>query len=111
MKEKKFPSEKLTLTFGDNTYELSFPNIGQLIDLERAKGTRTQFASTPSGYYAMALNEAMVTFNILIPKLKEDLNVGNIYNMSARDSQMFVSVYLNTFKPWFDQWMEALNEL
>ena len=69
---------KLKFSFIDIVKEVSFPNVGQLIDIANAKirisnGNYKDYSTTASDLYTRGLVEAIATFSVLLPELKDNI--------------------------------------
>lgn len=114
---KATPSITIDIEIANNTYPVKFPNIGQLIEIERGKkrmsdGYDYELASgSADSAYAKILIDMTVTFSILIPTLLKDLNVKSIYDLSLVESKPMVDVYLETYLPWYQEWVGVINKI
>jgi hypothetical protein len=111
------PAKSITIKIGENEYEVKFPNNGQIIDMETMKINLTKdthrsmlFNVTASAERAYLTVEAIVTFSVLIPKLKDDLVVKSLLDLDPYQSKQLVKAYSEQFYPWFKQWMDIVNE-
>jgi hypothetical protein len=116
-KEKTMPSKSIEIKIGENTYLINFPNNGQLIDIERRKinltdGTHKDMlmSSQLSTQQAYMLVEAITTFTVLIPDLLKDLTVKSLLELTPMQSKGIVNEYIKKYYPWFNKWMEVVNE-
>jgi hypothetical protein len=114
-KEKQLPAREIKISISGNTYNVKFPNNGQLIDIESRKvqlsgGTQKDLmlSQSPSAAQAFILIETIATFSILIPELKDNLNV-SILDLDPFRSKELVKQYTKVFYPWFKQWMDIIN--
>lgn len=102
----------LKLKIKNNTYEVKFPNTGQLIDIEQKKSQISiKDKTNVSGFWAHNLAMAIATFEILIPDLKKDLNVDSFWKMELEDSNELVRAYVNEFLPWFNPWIDSISSV
>lgn len=111
------PSRSITVKIGPNEYEIPFPKNGALIDMEvmkinLSKDTHSKmiFGTSSTSERAYLLIEAIVTFSVLIPRLKEDLAVKSLLDLDPYQSKELVNVYVKQFYPWFQEWMKIINE-
>lgn len=91
------------ISFRGNEYEIEFPNTGKLIDLEQRKSRLVPPSVSNASVWAYNLAIAIETFRTLIPKLEDDINVKSFESMDLMHSRELVKVYLEEFKPWFDE--------
>ena len=118
MKEtvKQQPKDSITITIEKNEYIIKFPNTGVFLDLEREKirlsgGYQAQLMDTNSGFMARMLGDAIATFTTLIPNLKSDLNVENIFETDIIFSKKLVKIYSQEFLPWYNDWIAILQDI
>lgn len=112
------PSKILHLSLGDNSYDVNFPTNGQLFDIEALKVTLSKdthrsmlFNQTRSAELAYITIAAIATFTILIPDLKEDIRgAKGLVELSPIETKELVKVYKDVFFPWYEQWMNFIND-
>lgn len=110
------PSKTLqlkVLVSGDqeNTYEVKLPNTGEELDIASLlyAYTNDRYDKYKISYLALMQREAtkvetMAFFNVLIPKLKEDLNVKSFLALDREKMDVLIDAYENQFFPWYEQW-------
>lgn len=110
------PSQEISISILQNTYVVKFPTTGQLIDIESLKVNLTKdthksmvYTGTLSGDLAYLAVAAIATFTVLIPKLKEDLSVKTLLDLSPIQIKPIIKAYTKTYAPWFDKWSEIIN--
>jgi hypothetical protein len=115
--EKEIPASKIDLAILGNSYSLDFPNVGQLIDIERLKikmsgSTYNEllFGTTRQSQLAFTAVEAIATFTVLIPKLKEDLTLKSLLELPLPRVKELTDVYEKQFYPWYKDWFNIINE-
>ena len=115
--EKEMPASKIDLTILGNSYSLDFPNVGQLISIERLKikmsdSTYNQllFGTTRQSQLAFTAVEAIATFTVLIPKIKEDLTLKSLLDLPLPRVKELTDVYEKKFYPWYKDWFDIINE-
>jgi len=104
---------ELNLVIQDNTYQLKFPSVGQLLSIEEMKsnfGLQSYNLTTSSGSIAYTTGEMVATFTVLVPELKKDLNIDSYSNMNMIDSKVLLDAYVNQFLPWFQGWLKEINK-
>lgn len=112
------PSKTLKLRILENEYEIDFPNNGQLIDIETYKqvlfkGTAQSLlmSSSMNANLAYITIEMVATFTHLIPDFKQDIMGGkNLLDLNPVESKPLRDVYLKVYLPWYNAWMEVINE-
>jgi len=91
-----------------NEYDVQFPNVGQLQDIESFKiaftggryvdmalgGLRTQM-------YALDLADAIAYLSVLVPELKHDLKVKNWRELDPFVAKQVISDFKNNFLKWY----------
>lgn len=110
-------SRKITLKIIDNEYEVSYPNSGQQMDIEILKYQITnnkydtlRFSNDLRSQKMAIWAEVVATFNILIPKLRENLMVTTMLNLEQDQANVLIDVYQKQFEPWYEQWQTLLNK-
>jgi hypothetical protein len=115
--EKQLPQSELEIVFKDHKYTIKFPNSGQFIDIELLKSNlsggsyKNLFGSTISAQWARYYIDTVATFNVLVPKIIEDLNTDSILNLSMTDSIPLVKEFKDKFLPWYNEWLTLLTGL
>lgn len=111
------PSEKLTIKIQENEYEISFPNNGQLIDIESQKHTLSGgnvdsllLGRTSSSNMAWVTVSMVATFSILIPDLIKSLRVKSLLELTPMQSKELTNVYLKDYLKWYQEWEAIINE-
>jgi hypothetical protein len=91
-----------------NDYDVEFPNVGQLQDIEAFKlaitggryvemaigGLRTQA-------FALDLADALAYFSVLVPELKHDLKVKNWREVDPFVAKQIVKDFKQNFLKWY----------
>lgn len=118
-KEKQLPpleiSVPIEINGNRNNYSVKVPDVGQLIDIETSifslkKGTDLIANGTKSAYLAHIASEMIATYNIMIPKLKKDLNVESLLDLNPHQTKKMLRDYLEIFRPWWDSWIDIFND-
>lgn len=119
MKSNDFslPSKFLKLNILGNVYELTFPKVGQFIDIENRKilYSNKQYANlTKQGFItsnlAAEMIEASAYFTTLIPDLEKNLKVNNLFELEVENMVSLLKIYRKSFLPWLNEWLKAINE-
>jgi hypothetical protein len=107
-------SKKIKISGKDHI--VTFPNVGQTIDIESLKSALTNgqygdFVNMGTNYSNNALDlvDALATFSILIPELKEELNVKTYLEMDQFVAKKYVNAYKKQFFPWFKEINDELK--
>lgn len=111
-------SRSIEIVIKDNKYNVKFPTVGQIIDIETKRSilSRGQYGNMIESKMKMTWNvlemiDVMSYFQVLIPKLFEDLNVRSIEELDAIDFAEVVSAYRQQFAPWYEGWAKKFNEV
>jgi hypothetical protein len=112
-KDNKIPSRILKIKFQDNDFEITFPNVGQIIDIETRK---TLFSS---GQYenlrkndsiALPYINALATFSILVPELNSLLRVESLFDLNLIDVKELIEIYNKEYAPWYEEWNNFIKK-
>jgi hypothetical protein len=108
-------TKKTLIQIGDNDYEVQFPNVGQLQDIEAMK-----IALTNGRYVEMALSglktfnfaldsaDAISYFSVLIPDLKNDLKVKSWRELDPFVGKTLIKAYKGKFMEWYKPIVDEL---
>ena len=101
------PSRTIAIQIGNNSYDVKFPNVGELIDIDVMKLRITndkyeslKFSINPRFIASAIQAEAIATFSVLIPKLREDLTVKSFLHLKVEEAQTLVKAYTDQYLPW-----------
>lgn len=108
-------SIKLKITGKD--YTVNFPTVGQILDIESLKSALTNGTygdlvkmGTKTSIEALDLADTIATFSVLIPKLKEIIDVKTYTEMDPFTAKKLVTVYRKQFFPWFNEINKELQD-
>ncbi len=108
----------IEISIKDNKYTVSFPTVGQIIDIETKRSilSRGQYGNMIESKMQMSWNvleiiDVMAYFQVLVPKLFDDLNVKSLEEIDAIDFAEIVEVYREQFLPWYNGWAKKFNEV
>ena len=114
--KKKMPERQIKVKIKDNEYLCEFPTTGGLMEIEvlktqlaRGQYSEISNAGTVNSGYSRLLIDMIATINVLIPKLRKDMNVASISELHPIDSKTILQVYLKTILPWLNEWFIILN--
>lgn len=103
---------------GGRDYEVLFPNIGQMMDIEQSKLSLTNnryvdFALSPlmNHRFIMDYTDAISYLSNLIPTLKKDLGVEKWGDVQPSMSKAIIDVYKTQFLPWFKPLLDDLYDV
>lgn len=106
----------ISLRIKSNSYEISFPNIGQFQTIESLKQVLSK------GMYAGLMNTTTVSafevldmvdmesyFSVLCPKLIEDLKCKTFGELGLEDYLELKKIYQESFMPWWNEILDMLS--
>lgn len=101
----------------ENQYEVKFPNMGQIIEIEAKKvaislDKYSAMINNPTVGTNLALDfiEAISYISVLIPQLTKDLKVNSLFELDMISSVVITNCYKYEILPWYLDWIEALQE-
>lgn len=107
--------KKLRLNIKGIEYLISFPNVGQMIDIEQLKLAYTQgkyvefaMSNLMNHVFVLDFTDSICYLSTLIPELKDDMKITNWTQMSAEDTKEIMKAYKNQFLPWFKPLLDDL---
>ncbi len=111
------PPKKISITIGNNSYDIKFPNNGQLVQIEVEKlnmssGLLKELLanfSSISSLDAYLVISAAATFQVLIPDLNKDLNIGSLLELDMFQSRTITSAY-EEYHEWMKKCREFINQ-
>jgi len=108
--------KEINIEINGNAYAVKFPNIGQMIDIETKKAVYSGGeynnllqSSLVLPNLAASLIDAISTFTVLIPELKTNLTIDNIFELDMADGLKITKAYNEVFSPWYLQWLQELE--
>ena len=109
--------ERKLIRILENDYIVKFPNVGNIMDIEAmkfslAKGKYLEMCLSPLKVHNFTLDtiDSISTFAVLIPELKEDLNINDWREMSPLTAKKLMQAYISEFWPWYKPIIEDLYE-
>jgi hypothetical protein len=112
---KSAPSKNLKIEIKGNHYEITYPTTGQFIDIAVLKSKIASRYESFAGSveydisYAKVLVDMIATFNVLIPDLKKNINVGAILDLSLLESRQLLDPYIEVFLPWITEYLNIVT--
>jgi hypothetical protein len=103
----------LKINIQGNEFEIQFPNIGQLIDIETRKAliSSGQYNNLKkSDSFILPYIDILATFIILIPDLVTLLRVESLFDLNLKELKELKNIYEKQYKPWYDAWDKELNK-
>lgn len=105
-----------TIKFRDSDFILSYPTVGQIIDIEvtqqhLSKGTLKELLmgldnSVETYLYILAYSYV----SVLLPGILRDARVSSLLELSIEDFQEIVDLYVDQIKPWLDENNREIKE-
>lgn len=110
--------QSITITIQGNDYIVEFPDVDKLIQIESNKillSNNTYGALAVQNLklsnVALAYIDAIATFSVLIPHLKEGLRLRSLTDLSLVQAQELTQAYTEQFAPWFWKWISEITDL
>ena len=104
------------LSVKGNSYDVEYPNTGQQIDIELLKAKiadgnydALRFSSNPLFQIQADKIDMIATFTVLVPKLKDHLNVKSFFDLTEEQSDELLQVYSQQLMPWYIKLKEAVR--
>lgn len=98
-------------------FVVTFPNTGEMMNIELLKIQLSdgKFDTLKFSYNEMFIQqairiEAIATFSILLPTLKEALNVKSFLALDYEHAEIITKMYIDQFLPWYEEWLVLLNK-
>lgn len=104
------------IVFKDNNFSLSYPNVGQMIDIrvleqQLSKGTiKELLMGTGEDIDAYIYIRTYSHIKVLLPELIDSLKVETVFDLSVEDFQELVDLYSNEIQPWLSEWQKQIRE-
>lgn len=110
---------EITISYNDKKFQVKFPNVGQLIDIESLKNSLTmgkygQFAASgvKSMYFILDIVDTIAFLTVMCPKLKnfitEEEDGIDYTQMKPETVKTLVTVYKEQILPWYSKIMGQL---
>ncbi len=104
-----------TFTIGQKHFSVTFPNVGQIIDMESLKQGLSsnrygQMAASgiASNYYALDLIDMIAFYKILCPEVTQHFDIKNYADLSMEKAQELLEPFKKKLQPWY---IKTLNEI
>lgn len=104
------------LTFRGNSYLISYPTVGQFIDIrvieqQLSKGTLKELLSgLGSSIDAFLYITTFAHIQILVPELIKDLRVKSLLDLQVEEFDELADLYSEHIAPWLQEWMDKMKE-
>lgn len=109
--------KKLKIKLLGQDYTVSFPNVGQILDIESLKSALTNGTygdlvkmNTKSSNFALDLTDTIATFSVLIPDLSTVADIKSYHELDQVTAIKLIAAYRDTFFPWFNEINKGLQE-
>lgn len=111
---------EITVEYNGKKFQIKFPNVGQLIDIESLKNGLTggkygSFAASgvKSMYFVLDIVDTIAFLTVMCPKLKnfiteEDGDKLDYTSMKPETVKKLVDLYKKQILPWFNNIMQQL---
>lgn len=119
MKEKSFTSTSVKFKVLGNEYNVSFPNIEQLIQIELKKNELSEGkylslikTNTVGTVAVLDFIDMIAHVTVLIPSLISDLKISekDLTKMSIIDGKVLLRAYREQLMVWINSWIKELRE-
>lgn len=109
--------KKKVIKIHEEDYMVSFPNVGQMIEIEQLKlaltgGRYVEFAISNLFNHIFILDfaDSIAYLSVLIPELQKDLKLKGWGSMDADEAKYLIEVYKEQFLPWFKPMLDDLYD-
>lgn len=106
---------RISFKIEDNTYTVSFPSVGQMMEIEAMKFALTNNSYTAlkttglkSSIYVCDLVDTISFLTVMVPELKKDLKVSSFSELEPAKAKIFLMAYKSTIQPWY---LNIFNQL
>lgn len=110
---------EITISYNGKKFQVKFPNVGQLIDIESLKNALTvgkygSFAASgvKSMYFILDIVDTIAFLSVMCPKLKnfitEEEDGIDYTQMKPETVKTLVTVYKEQILPWYSKIMGQL---
>lgn len=110
MEEIEVIQREIKFNIGKKTFNVKYPNVGQIIDMESLKQALTgnrygimAGSGLKSTYMILDLVDAIVFYQICVPSVGKYLNVENYANLQLDETTELVDAFQKQIKPWFEK--------
>ena len=100
--------EKCEIKIKGKNYTVNFPNVEQLMEIEAIKMSLTNnkyvdysMSVLKTHIYLLDMADAISYLSVLIPELKDDLQIKNWKQADPGKLKELISAYKNQFIPWY----------
>jgi hypothetical protein len=100
----------------ENSYNVSFDNIGSFVEVESRKAQLANDrylgllkSNTLSSIKALDFIDMIAYYEVFIPALIKDLKVDSITQLGVIDANELLKTYKEQFYPWLKEWLKILG--
>jgi hypothetical protein len=116
MANNQLPAEQISFDFEGEKVTISYPNNGQILDIEANKmtlstGQYRQWMLTGSDSAINALNicDMCAVLTVLAPSLQKRLRVKNLLELKPLQTRKLSRQFAEKVLPWLQEWDAVLN--
>lgn len=116
MTKSTMPSRSLTFKIEDNDYKSSYPNNGELMQIQSLKHSLSGDkynewvqGVTTADQQARFTADMIAFFMVCCPQLKADMKVDAFSSLDAVTNKKLLTVYMKIIFPWLAAWETFLN--
>lgn len=107
----------LTFAIDGKSFNVQFPNVGQIITMESRKMGLTenrysQMATSGllSMFYALDIVDAISFYQVCCPEVGKFFDIINYSTLSPDKIQPLIDAYTNEIRPWYNRVMNELRK-
>lgn len=108
----------IEFTTKGNTYTITFPKVGALIDIESKKASLAKgeygtliSSNTVSAFNALNFIDMISYLTTLCPEILKDLKVNDIKDLDIMDAKELLDDFSSQVLPWINEWRTILNTI
>lgn len=110
------PATTIKVTIQNHEFDINYPKSGEMIDIANLKSKLSDgqyaqllFQNSNEGDMSVKLIDCFCFFSIMIPKLKESLEVKSLYDLEILQATELIHTFDNIVSPWLYSWTVAIN--
>ena len=111
-------NREIKISVKENSYKVSFPNVGQFLNIEALKATLSdglygamQASRTIDSGFALDVVDMEAYFTVLCPDLVKDLNVKSFRELDIVDVIELRTVFVDQMLPFIKQWRDIIAKI
>ena len=105
-----------TFSIGKKHFDVTFPNVGQIIDMESLKQGLSsnrygQMAASgiASNYYALDLIDMIAFYKVLCPEVTKYFNIENYADLDMQKANELLDPFKKELQPWYIKTMQEIQ--